>query len=93
MLTRQNCDSRSGKNLSHSNQPLKYIITGIGFYRLPAAKLAQLLHTINSKVSYKRNSLFWYVGIESLEVGYVIDEEPGIEIDPNAHIIGIYVVE
>lgn len=70
MLLRENCDSRA-PNKSSGMQ--KYLITGLANYKLPPAKLCQLVQVMNSKVSYKRNSYFWYVNVETMEIGHGMD--------------------
>lgn len=71
LLIRDNCDVGIGTRKSGSQASVqKFIVTGLAYYQMDPLTLAQVVVTVNSKVKYKKNVLFWYVEIATKNIGY-----------------------
>ncbi len=96
LLIRDNSDLTIKRNtpIGGSNVPVqKFLVTGLENYKLDPQSLAQIVILINSKVKYKKNTLFWYIDVEGKDIGYFGMENnlDDFNIDPQTHIIGIFV--
>lgn len=95
LLMRDNCDIIARKQGPNGSVvPIhKFLITGLHSFNLDPQTLAQLVITINTKIKYRPNTLFWYVAIQNKSFGYIASDNSlhDVEVDPSTHLIGIFV--
>jgi hypothetical protein len=48
----------------------KYIITGLKNYKMEVHVMADIINTINNKIKYRKNVLFWYIELSTKNIGY-----------------------
>jgi hypothetical protein len=95
LLLRDNCDPMAKRGTGSSTQGQKYIITGLRGYGIEGQQMLELITLINTKVKYKKNVLFWHLNLTTKRIGYftLSDHLEDTDIDPQTHLIGIFVGE